>query len=145
MSISDFIQRTKAKALSYAEARREAVASERKRQLAEYEIKNASLRAEMDEREKLRKLKEENRKIRMQRLTGKFPNFGGGSPGGKRVQTGFKSPLVEGFGGNSPFKPDNLKKDSFGGTSPFGNVFGQEQPKKVPKKAKRGKTIIIKV
>lgn len=144
MSISDFIQRTKTKALSFAEARREAIASERKKQLAEYQIKNASLKAEASEREKLRKLKEDNRKLRMQRLTSKFPNFGGGSPG-KKVDTGFKSPFSGGLGGNSPFKPDNLKKDSFGGTSPFSNAFAGNEPKKKVKKASRGKTIIIKV
>lgn len=156
MSISSFIQKTKSSVLNKVEARKNAVYSERLKKAEEYKVKNAVLREEMKAKADYQKAKAENRKLRVEKLTGNLPSFGGmGSSSnkkGKKVNTGFGSPFAGGIGGNSPFKPSNLSKDSFGkgssatglklgGNSPFSNAFASAPQKKAKKKMK-GKTII---
>jgi hypothetical protein len=154
MSISNFIARTKSKMLD----RQENVRVQRERNLEELRVKNAKLRDEMKTRDEISKIKYENRKMKLQRLTSNLPNFGGGTGSVKRgkVKTGFGSPFSGGIGGNSPFSQKNLVKDSFGkdrsmtgssmgGNSPFSNIYGSEKKVVVKKKKSKGKTIIIRV
>jgi hypothetical protein len=155
MSISGFIHKTKGKIL----ARQENVRVQREQNLEELRVKNAKLRDEMKTREEINKIKTENRKLKMQRLTSNLPNFGGGNAGNKKakVSTGLGSPFGGGFGGNSPFSAKNLAKDSFGkdrtatglklGNSPFSNAFAGESKKITPRMKKKNKgdtTIIIR-